>query len=300
MNSIKINIVGAGAIGHLWASFLQKNTVDVNLYARHHRPPCQFHVQSPLAKFDSLIQYHEIDQWREPDLIFICVKAHHLEALCQSLQRKVTNSCPIVLMMNGMGLVEICGHYLPENPTIHASLVHGAYLDNDRLVHTGNGKTILGNLDTQLKPEDFAQLIVFLDTLLPKIEWSDEHETNMKLKVIINAIINPITALLDIDNGELLYQGQLIPPAEVLLKELTPFLKHFLPDLSPEEIRQQIITVALNTAHNRSSMRQDVLKGQATEIDFINGYLIQQAEKQSIVLNEHHKIVNQIKALPIN
>ena len=104
-------------------------------------------------------------------------------------------------------------------------------------------------------------------------------------------------SLLDINNGKLVYQDNLIPPAEILLNELSPVLELLLPDLSLKNIRDKIITVANNTANNSSSMRQDLANGKSTEINFINGYLLNFANAHSISLKEHLKIVKQIKAL---
>ena len=44
-------------------------------------------------------------------------------------------------------------------------------------------------------------------------------------------------------------------------------------------------------------MRQDILMGRKTEIDFINGYLLKMAAEQQLNLPEHEQIVNQIKIL---
>ncbi|TQV75518.1 2-dehydropantoate 2-reductase [Aliikangiella marina] len=300
MEPLKINIIGAGAIGHLWASFFKQKNQDVRLYVRTPRPSTQLSVVSPLGDFETSLDYDQLDDWRDCDLILICVKAHCLSELGQKLRSKVMNSCPIVLMMNGLGLVEIMQGFKYQNPILHASIVHGAFISNDQLVHTGNGKTILGNLHSDYAGEEFEQTIELLDYVLPTAEWSDDHKTNMLLKVVINAIINPVTALLDIKNGLVVEQHKLIPLAARLLNELSPLLRIILPQFSQDEITQRIIQVAENTAGNSSSMRQDLHKKKTTEIDFINGYLIELATKESIALKEHSEIVKQIKALDSN
>lgn len=119
----------------------------------------------------------------------------------------------------------------------------------------------------------------------------------MYLKLIVNAIINPLTAIHDIANGQLIANDRLKPDASSLLQELTPLLTCLLPKMSTDEIASHIVQVAQNTANNSSSMRQDLKAGKQTEIDFITGYLIKQAKSHQIELSQHATILNKIKRL---
>lgn len=297
MQDISINVVGAGAIGHLWFSFLTKHGIKSTLYSRKIVNSKKLRVESPDAKFEILINYRTLTQWRNADVILICVKAHQLDQLCQQLASKVSQTCPVILMMNGMGLTEIVQQYLPDNPCLHAYVVHGAYLKDQRLVHTGNGETSLGNLRGSYSESDFTKLISVLNTALAPVTWNSQHYQAMLLKLLINAVINPVTALLDIQNGDIVNNGELIPECESLLQEVTPLLPLIGFTTSTQQLRQKIIEVAINTQYNTSSMRQDVLKGRYTEIDFINGYLIKLAAQRDISLTQHQAIVSQIKTL---
>ena len=296
MSNLSFNIVGAGAIGHLWTCFLDKHDINARLYSRKHAEPKLIQVESTQS-FECLVNYYQLDHWQNADVILICVKAHQLNELCQSLVNKVPKTCPIILMMNGMGLVEIVKNHFPENPVIHASIVHGAFLTQETLVHTGFGITLLGNINSHYSKKNFREVIQTLDCALPDVKWNDYHRQAMNLKLIINAIINPVTATLGVKNGEILIDGELHPTAEDLLLELAPLLKQLLPQESIDEIRSQIIQIAENTQNNTSSMLQDILNKKPTEIDYINGYLVEVAKKSSLQLPRHCEIINQIKQL---
>ena len=99
---------------------------------------------------------------------------------------------------------------------------------------------------------------------------------------MINAAINPLTALLRVSNGELLER----PAARELMQEaateaaLVAAAKGIkLPYANPVEA---VEAVAKNTASNISSMLQDVLRGTPTEIDAINGAIIRESEKAGL------------------
>jgi 2-dehydropantoate 2-reductase len=93
-------------------------------------------------------------------------------------------------------------------------------------------------------------------------------------KLIINAGINPYTAILDCPNGKILDYPLYQSTIEQLCMELSQLMDAAVQIReTPDALRQRIEQVARNTAGNTSSMRADVLRGRPTEIDFINGYL---------------------------
>lgn len=101
-------------------------------------------------------------------------------------------------------------------------------------------------------------------------------------KLVINAAINPITALLRVPNGELLNR----PPARQLLQTIVREAAGVavaqgirLPYPDPVVA---VETIARRTAANRSSMLQDVLRGAPTEIDAICGAIVQAGEKTGL------------------
>jgi 2-dehydropantoate 2-reductase len=101
-------------------------------------------------------------------------------------------------------------------------------------------------------------------------------------KLAINAGINPLTALLQVINGELLER----PDAKHLMaraaKEVAAVAVAKGIKLSPQDAETQILEVAWRTAKNRSSMYQDVLRGAPTEIDVICGAVVREGRRLRI------------------
>jgi 2-dehydropantoate 2-reductase len=101
-------------------------------------------------------------------------------------------------------------------------------------------------------------------------------------KLVINAAINPLTALLRISNGELLER----PSARELMRALATEVaqvaeaeKVHLPFFDPVSAAEE---VARKTSANHSSMLQDVLRGAPTEIDAICGAVVNAGQKHNI------------------
>jgi len=301
MKKYDYNIIGAGAMGHLWACSLLGAGFESSLYCREPRPRQKIELISGASHSIQTVDYGTLIQWQQARVVMICVKAHQLEALCQQLSSLVRDDSTVILMMNGLGLIEICRRYLPSVTILHASITHGAYLEagpqGQRLIHTGTGETLLGNLRTDYDPLQFNELIQQLDRALASARWNPEHQQSMHLKLVINAIINPLTALSGLANGSILQNARLNPAAQALLFELSPLLKLILPRLTISQVKRNIEKIAADTHANLSSMLQDVRAGKKTEIEHINGYLIKLAGQHQIELPQHARIVQDIKAL---
>ncbi len=101
-------------------------------------------------------------------------------------------------------------------------------------------------------------------------------------KLVINAAINPLTALLRIPNGELLSHPNARKVMASLARETAEVAMAEnvnLPFSNPVSAAED---VARKTATNHSSMFQDVRRGAPTEIDAICGAVTRRAEVHGI------------------
>jgi 2-dehydropantoate 2-reductase len=95
------------------------------------------------------------------------------------------------------------------------------------------------------------------------------------MKLAVNAVINPCTALNDVANGALAeppWQEQ----AEQATREVTQILKAAKQTLVADTLASTIDRVIADTAHNTSSMLADIRAKRPTEHEAILGYLLEQ------------------------
>jgi 2-dehydropantoate 2-reductase len=116
-------------------------------------------------------------------------------------------------------------------------------------------------------------------------------------KLLINAAINPLTALLGVLNGELLERQ----PARALMQSIAGETAAVaeaqgirLPYPDPASA---VETVARRTAPNRSSMLQDVLRHAPTEIDAICGAIVRAGEQSGAPTPINRTLYQLVKAL---
>lgn len=116
-------------------------------------------------------------------------------------------------------------------------------------------------------------------------------------KLVVNAAINPLTALLRVRNGELLER----PSAREWMGRLATETaqtagaeKIILPFDDPVFFAEE---VARKTSANHSSMLQDVLRNAPTEIDAICGAVVRAAQKHNIETPANRLCWDLVKAL---
>lgn len=111
-----------------------------------------------------------------------------------------------------------------------------------------------------------------------------EFEVAQMEKLVVNACINPLTAMMDCKNGELLRSSQTVSMMKKIVEECSQCFRQnsevltAVPEastiLSPERLFRQVVQVCQNTAQNSSSMREDISNNKMTEIDSINGHVV--------------------------
>lgn len=143
--------------------------------------------------------------------------------------------------------------------------------------------------------------------LLQTALLSPENIIHAQLKkLVINAIINPLTACFSCKNGQVFKTHERQVLYRRLLQEAGVIIRQMLPH-SEERFRETVFSdsalsalveeVAEKTANNTSSMLQDVQAGRRTEIDYINGYLVSQGKRLGLPTTHHEAVYNMVKTL---
>lgn len=287
-----IVIVGHGAIGLLWAHHLIEAQHEVTLLSRRAQlPPSRqsFLTNDNALHTNQLTFSHEMPS--HYDLIIVTTKAYQVHNALSPLLNNIT--APIMLLHNGMGAVDA----LPLTSThkvMLATTTHGALLAHQRLTHTGLGHTIIGN-HQHVTSSELSQWQTLLHHALTPVEVDEKIQQPLLLKLAINCVINPLTAIHQCKNGALTHP-QFQSHIDALISEIQqviPYLDTTWP-YTDITLKQVIINVATATSNNYSSMAQDVKYKRTTEIDFINGYIVKQGEALGIDVSENKILLNKI------
>jgi len=142
--------------------------------------------------------------------------------------------------------------------------------------HAGHGPTYFGR-DAALGPAQrdcLAALAALFVRAGFKTQLVDDADGLAWGKLVVNAAINPLTALLRVPNGFLLEHAELVAVMRRTAAEVAAVAERQGIALPAGDPGERAIAVARGTATNRSSMLQDVERGALTEIDAICGAVV--------------------------
>lgn len=201
------------------------------------------------------------------------------------LVARLSNKTTIVCLQNGMGTLDNLP--LPQQAQLfYAVTTNAAWRDKERIHVVAENTTLIGAPTPQPPPQWYRALTAHW----PHLSWSQHITYEQWRKLTINAVINPLTAMYDCLNGELLEHANIRDHMQLIATECDTIARLMFPDW-PQDTFTRAAQVAMATANNTSSMRADVIAKRPTEIDFINGYLIKVAEKTGLEPRENLRVM---------
>lgn len=196
----------------------------------------------------------------------VLVKSWQTERAACQLKECLADDGLAITLQNGIGNQEILAGELGKSRVAIGTTTTGATLLGPGLVKAGGDGTIsieahpaLGPIEEALKSANF------------KVEVVDDARSLVWSKLIINAAINPLTALLRVPNGELLERPAARELMRTLAQEAASVASAEKVTLPFRDPTAAVEDVARRTAGNHSSMLQDIQRGAPTEIDAICG-----------------------------
>ncbi len=129
------------------------------------------------------------------------------------------------------------------------------------------------------------------------VETAPDPDSLLWGKLVINAAINPLTALLSVPNGALLERPTMRALMTTVAREAAAVAVALGVHLPYPDPVVAVETIARRTAANRSSMLQDVLRGAPTEIDAICGAIVTAGEQTGVPTPVNRTLWQLVKAL---
>ncbi|MEF8850951.1 MAG: ketopantoate reductase family protein [Haloarculaceae archaeon] len=284
----RVLVFGAGSLGSLLGGLLAR-THDVTLVGRDPHVAAVreggLRIDGAVSETVSPAAATSIPGGRF-DLALVTVKAHDTPAAAAALATHEGRADSgdrddggelgaVWSLQNGLGNEERLAAAL-SSPVLAGTCTYGARLVDPGVVEcTGVGEVTVGPpgggesalADAVGAAATAAGVEATVATDMPRRLWE---------KLAVNAGINAVTALARVDNGALV-DGPAGEPARAAARETARVAREAGVDLDPAACADRVTDVAETTAANVSSMRADVETGRPTEVDAINGAVVERA-----------------------
>ena len=281
MNDNKILIRGTGALACLFAARLAAAGIQVNLLGTWGKG-----LKTLSKQGVSLIEAngnHRIypvivscnpKDFLESKFALFLVKSYQTKDAGKQLAECLSEDGIALTLQNGIGNQEKLSNILGrKRVAVGVTSIGATLLGPGRVREGGTGIIQIGKhpkLDTIIEWLKNAGFEIHIEDDINSLLWS---------KLILNAAINPVSALIKVTNGELINRKT----ARDLLIAAIQESKEVADALGISTSYSDLVAALYNTlqltANNRSSMLQDIERGAPTEIDAICGEIVKNGEQ---------------------
>lgn len=288
----RIFILGSGAVGSTYGALLSKKE-DVTLIGR------KAHVD--VINSSGLFLYGEFEgkydvradtEIREipsNSLVVLSTKVTGSQKAIEGIKHLVKKDTIILLVQNGLGIEEIVKKILPDHEIIRAVVTLGAeFLEPGKISNVVSIK-----IDLE-KTRSSGKIAGLLKDCGLAVETSDNINIQAWTKLAINSVLNPLTAIFQVEGNEIITDS-LKPVRHGIVSECSEVAKAEGIEIDPTI--EEMIDAGVSNFFNYSSMCQDMIKGKKTEIDFLNGKIVELGKIHNIPTPFNELMVAFIKFL---
>jgi 2-dehydropantoate 2-reductase len=298
---VRIGVIGCGAVGSLFAAHLaQLDDVEVWAYdlAREHVDAINEHGLKLSGVGDLVGQLRATTDAAELpacDLGIVAVKSMHTDAAMASTAHAFEDGA-VCSVQNGIGNEELIAKHVDR-------VIRGTTFPAGHVIAPGHvgwdtaGDTWIGPFEPSPAPLDAVERLAEALTRsgMPTQALEDARGAQWT-KAIFNAATNPVGALTGLAHGEICD----FEPTRRLITGLSDECKTVAAALGIEldHDPEDMVDHAARVAHDhKASMTQDVLAHRQTEIDFLNGAIVERGGETGVPVPLNRAIWALVKAL---
>lgn len=280
---MKFTVVGPGAIGLLLGSLLHMRGYDVEFICKD---PQQMKELSDGVFMEGIVSYSFVPRVKlmydgDSDYIFVTVKSYDTQ---KALEKIGDFDVTLVSVQNGIGNYELmCKKF--EKVIIGVTTCASTKLARNRIKFVSPGITLLGDPKNEFH-EEVDELIDILNGMGLPARKSENILKDLWIKTSVNAVINTLTSIFCVKNGEIMRNEKIGNIAKLLIKDCEEILRTKGYYVNLESI---VFDVIKSTADNVSSSLQDILRGKKTEVDYFIKPLLE--NKNSMLLESIYYMV---------
>ena len=303
----KIYVLGAGAVGCYFGGMLARAHHDVTFIARPERATAlnESGLQMDCKAFHETIAVKassDLAILSDADLVLLSVKSLDTERTLAEIKSILPSKAVILSLQNGVANIDIATKII-VNP-VYAAVVYVAagMIDQRTMKHHGRGELLIGDPSNTVPQGDQGLLEIcklFEGAKVP-CSIAPQIKRDMWLKFLVNCSFNAISGIGQIAYGEMVKSPGIVKLIEEITKEFLAIAELEDVNITMSEALAANASIASTMATQVSSTAQDLARGKMTEIDFLNGYIVELGKRHGITTpyNESvHALVKMMESL---
>ncbi len=231
------------------------------------------------------------------DLIVNFVKCYHTEAAIASASPMLGRDTAILTLQNGWGNADRIAAVAGKSRVMVGLTYHsGTLVGPGRVKHSGIGITHVGELDGSRSQRLETAVAAFRNAGI-ETNSSSRIVDEIWKKLALNVCTLPTSALLHFPAHELIHHDGTMSLMEGLLAEVVAVAKAQGINMDQAERWHAITSLLKQAIGARASMLQDLEAGRQTEIDVVNGAIVEAGRRNSVATPLNDAMVWMVKSL---
>jgi len=232
----------------------------------------------------------------ESDVVFVFVKAYDTLRALRPLGGRLDPSTAIVSLQNGLGNEEAIKAALGSVVALVVGATTEMSITEDDGVaeRIGEGRTIIGSAGASTPTVEQIAALIASAGLDVRIAY--DIRSHLWGKLIANAAINPLSALLDCPSGTILEDADASTLARAIALESATVAQAARIKLPFADAWTYVREIVASTAGARSTMAIDLSEGKRTEIDQISGAIVASGRRSQTPTPYNESMLRLIKA----
>lgn len=305
MQAMKVGVIGAGAMGSLFASHLADGGADVWAFDqwREHVEAIRNHgLVVKRAGVERTVRINATSDAAAAgvcDAVLVMVKYHQTTAAVQGAAPMIGPDTTILTLQNGLGNVEQIAAAYPQNRIAYGLTTLTCEMAGPGRIeasYASRGETYLWPADRS--PNDaIERFCAILNAGGIDAAPAPDIELRIWKKLIVNCCLNTMCAVTGLSVGKLIDQPDSWPLLDAVAGEISAVaLARGIP-LDSKTAHAFLRQVAKEARAHLPSMLIDVRHGRRTEIDCLNGAILRQAELAGIAVPFNQALCAMIRVI---
>ena len=301
MSTTRVAVVGAGAVGCYYGGMLARAGVPVTLIGRpaHVDAIQRDGLRLTTASSDEHIAVEssaDIAAVAGATLVLVCVKSADSASTAADLAPHLAPDARVLSLQNGVDNAARMQAVL-QRPVAPTVVYVGCEMAGPGHVrHLGRGELVIP-ADLGVAPGlSAADLVALFAPAGVPVQVSDNVLGALWGKLVINCGYNAISAITDTDYGHMMARPDIAATVHGVVDECLA-VAAALGITVPGDSHAGIDRIAATMPGQVSSTCQDLRRGKATEIDYLNGYVVREGERAGVATPLNRTLQALVKAL---
>jgi len=304
---IKVGVVGLGPVGMVLSVHLQEAGLDVAI--------CDLDkIKVSLIKSNGIVLDGEINKKAifkniyssisdfdsfSPDLLFVCLKTTHLQSAMKEVDKLSNKSMGVICAMNGIDVEKMVSQVIGESRTLRMviNFAGNQTSSNTTKVTFFNPPNYIASIDDSRKSQ-----IDELSDSLAKVALETKAISSFELlkcvweKTILNAALSALCGVGRMTMKEAMSNSDTIELVENIIEEAIEVAAAEKIKFDDDFVRKCLRYLG-KAGHHFPSLAVDLLNNRPTEIDYLNGKIVEYGRKHYIRTSLNLTFTNMVKAI---